>query len=540
VIGKRRHFGFLSHAWLVAGASLLVLVLLGLLLWSPWNRPAIAGHEPLLVYCAAGLRRPVAEIISDYQKAYGVQVHVTYDNSGNLLSSIRARHDRPGAHVGDLYLANDVLNMQDAQRKYGVAAESIPVAWNAPVLIVNRRTQAALKQQGKPVVSVQDLLRPDLKVMLADEGASIGKLTRRLLEPSGIWARLGERRRNSDRVSDFATVEQVAQTVSLQDGSVGVVWKAVAAPYEGLEIVSPPEFEGVREQAMIGVLERSAQPTAALQFARYLTARDRGQEVFRKHGFEPIPDADRWEEFPHVYLSAGAMLKPGIEEVIREFKQREGVEVETIYGGCGVLVSQMKGMKQSGSVEKFPDAYFACDSSFLADVQQWFDAPVAVSQNDIVLIVPKGNPKNVRPALEELARKDLRLGLAHPKNSALGKLVDDMLRDRGCHDRVYTPDWQERIVHTDDAHDLVNKMRAGALDLAVVYRSNAPSTPINVEKHLDILELDVPGARATQPFAVASETRHKYLLQRLLQAIVARQSAERFKALGFHWVYEPK
>ncbi|HXG11650.1 MAG TPA: substrate-binding domain-containing protein [Gemmataceae bacterium] len=539
MIGRYRHFSLLSNAWLVAGASLAALAVLGVLLWSPWDRPAIAGREPLLVYCAAGLRKPVAEIIADYRKEYGVQVQVTYDNSGNLLTAIRARHDRPDAHVGDLYLANDVLNMRDAQTKYGVVAEAIPVALNRPVLVVNRRTQKTLQKQGKPVASVQDLLRSDLKVALASEAASIGKLMRQLLEPSGIWARLEERRRKSNLVSDFTTVEQVAQTVSLQDGYVGVVWRATAVQYEGLEIVTPPEFEGVTEQAMIGVLTRSRQPTAALQFARYLTARDKGLAIFQKYAFEPAADADFWEEVPEIHLAAGAMLKPGIEEVIKAFERREGVKVNTSFNGCGLLVSQMKGIKKGDAPGRFPDAYFACDSSFLNDVQQWFDAPVTVSQNDVVFIVPKGNPKGVRPTLRELTRPDLRIGLAHPTNSALGKLVDDLLLNLGLHAAVYGPDWQKRIVHTDAAHDLVNKMRAGALDLAVVYRSNALSTPGNVEKYLDILEPDI-GLRATQPFAISRESRHKQLVRRLLQAIVAHESAQRFKSLGFHWVYEGK
>src|SRR5262245_59088027 len=119
------------------------------------------------------------------------------------------------------------------------------------------------------------------------------------------------------------------------------------------------------------------------------------------------------------------MLKPGIEEVIKAFERREGVRLNTTFRGCGLLVSEMKSIQIGDSPVRFPDAYFACDSSFLNDVQQWFDAPVTVSQNDIVFIVPKGSSKGVRPSLAELARQDLRIGVPHPKNSALGKLVDD-------------------------------------------------------------------------------------------------------------------
>ena len=124
------------------------------------------------------------------------------------------------------------------------------------------------------------------------------------------------------------------------------------------------------------------------------------------------------------------MLRPAIEETITAFEQREVVLVTRVYNGCGILVAQMK----SGRV---PDAYFACDSSFVTDVQEWFGRPVPVSQNDLVLIVPKGNPKRVKPSLRELARKDLRIGVPHPTNSALGKLTDELLKKHGWYDEAH-------------------------------------------------------------------------------------------------------
>jgi molybdenum ABC transporter molybdate-binding protein len=535
MIHTRRHFSLLSHGWLVAALSLVALTGLSVLLWSPWERRGIAGGKPLHFYCAAGMTRPVEEIIENYKKEYGIPVQASYAGSGQLLSQIESVGGR-----GDLYLAADTSHMRIAQQK-GLVAEAIPVAIIRPVLIVNRATQEALQKEGRPVASVNDLLRDDLKVVLANpELASIGQLTRDRLKPLGIWAKLEAGLRDgSARVSTVGTVNEVAQVVRTRDRYVGIVWSAVAQQYDELKIVHVPEFDGVTEQIMIGVLAKSEQPTAALQFARYLTARDRGAAIFQKYNFEPMSDADDWAEVPEIRLAAGAMLKPGVEGAIKAFERREGARVETNFAGCGLLVSQMKGMKEGGPAgKKFPDAYFACDVSFLDDVRQWFDRPVRVAQNDLVLIVAKGNPKGVKPSLQELARKDLRIGVPHPTHSALGKLTDDLLKKHGWYEQVYTADWRERIVHTDAAHDLVNKLRAGALDLAVVYRSNARSTPGNVEKYLDILEVNLDGARATQPFAIAKETRHRYLVQRLFNTLVAEQSAERFQALGFHWVYE--
>ncbi len=539
--GRRRSFGFLSDVWLVGGTSLLAIVVLSVMLWSPWSRQGIAGGTKLRLYCAAGMMKPVSKIIADYRKEYSVTVQPTYAGSGALLSTMRA-----AGGAGDLYLSADELNMRQA-RDAGLVAETIPVAVIRPVLVVHKRTQRALRAQGKPVTSAADLLRPDLKVVLADEArTSIGQATRRALAPTGLWAELEKRRKDGGaRVSTAGTVNEVGVTVQAGADFIGVVWDAVAAQFKDLEIVEAPEFKGVSEHVMVGVLAGSKQPTAALQFARYLTARDRGMKVLVDHHFTPISDADVWEPRPKIHLAAGAMLRPGVIDVLKAFEKREGVTVQTSYNGCGVLVAQMRSIKAGQQPDNFPDAYFACDRPFLDEVQQWFDAGVAISQNDAVLIVPKGNPKKVESTRDDplgaLARPDLRVGLAHPKNSALGKLIDDLLRELNLHEKVYAEGWQNRVVHSEAAHTLVNWMLVGKdggpLDVAVVYRSNVLSTPENAGR-LEIIPIAHPGAHAVQPFAIASESQHRYLLRRLREAIVSGDSARHFRSLGFEWLYK--
>src|SRR5262249_28742448 len=214
-----------------------------------------------------------------------------------------------------------------------------------------------LRAEGRPVTSAFDLLRKDLKVVLAtDAGASIGKVGRRLLEKLEIWDKLEQRRKGrAGLVSTAGTVNKVAETVALAEGYVGIIWDAVAVQYPAVEVVKAPEFKGVKEQVMIGVVKRSRQPTAALQFARYLTARDRGEAVFARHKYTTIKDADAWAERPEIHLAAGAMLRPAVEDVLKAFAQREGVTITTSYNGCGILVATMNAGK------KIPDAYFACD-----------------------------------------------------------------------------------------------------------------------------------------------------------------------------------
>jgi ABC-type molybdate transport system substrate-binding protein len=341
------------------------------------------------------------------------------------------------------------------------------------------------------------------------------------------------------RVSSVGTVTEAAQAVKIGAADATFVWDATARQFE-LEVVELPELQArTQEEAVLGVVTASSRPTAALQFARYLTARDRGEKVFQKYYYETLADADVWELRPSLVLMAGAMLRPGIHDVVQSFSEREGVEINTIYNGCGILVAQMQAMRsgKAGPSAHFPDAYFSCDISFMNKVQQWFEASTNISRNDMVLCVPKGNPKQVK-SIEDLARLDLRIGLGHPVNSALGALTDDLLKKLQLHGKVYDPARKTPTVQASAADMLINQMRAGALDLIVVYRSNVLSDPENAEKYLDIVEMNLKEAIAIQPFAVAKETQHPYLMRRLLAAILAPESKERFVKKGFHWIAE--
>src|SRR5262249_9137581 len=151
-------------------------------------------------------------------------------------------------------------------------------------------------------------------------------------------------------------VNKVAVSVRLGRGFVGVVWDAVAKQMPALEIIEAPELKGGSELVQIGVLAQSEQATSALQFARYLAAQDRGLEAFAQHHFTPAVGSDAWAERPHITIAAGAMLLPTTKVVFKEFEEREGIKINTVPGGCGVLVAQMKALKAGTGQGNFPDA----------------------------------------------------------------------------------------------------------------------------------------------------------------------------------------
>lgn len=485
---------------LIFGSLAAIAVLVGLLFWRPAKQPTAVSKDPLLVYCAAGLKGPVEEIARDYERRTGVPVQLQFGGSGLLLNNLKV------ARRGDLFLAADNSYL-DAGQSNGVIREIIPLAQMTAVIAVP-------KANPRKISTLADLEAPGVEIASANpDAAAIGRLSQRALEASGHWKNL------QPRIKVLKpTVNDVANDVKLGTVDAGIVWDATVNQYPELTAVFVPELQGAVAEIGIGVLSFSEQPAAALRFARFLGSREFGLTVFQKNGFVPAL-GDSWTEQPQVVLYSGGVNRIAIEESLREFEAREGVTVNRVYNGCGILTAQIRSGQR-------PDAYFACDVSFMTNVASHFLRPIELSQTPMVILTRQGNPKSIR-SLTDLTQSGLAVGIANEQQSALGALTVRLLRAEGLLDRVM-PNVR---VQTPTADLLVNQLRTGALDAALVYAANASQ----VKGSLDVIELPQPSALAIQPYAVGRDSQHPRLMERLLQHLRSPTSRARFEQSGFRW-----
>lgn len=457
--------------------------------------------EPLVLFCAAGIKPAVEPIVREYQERYGRVVQVQYGGSGTLLANLKL------AAVGDLFLAADTSYMNHA-RSNGIVAEVLEIARLTPVVAVT-------KGNPKGIHSLADLFKSDIRIALANpEAAAVGNLVQKHLSAAGLWEPLVQNARTLK-----PTVNDLANDLKLGTIDATIIWDATVRTYPEIEMVLVPELAKAQSAVAIGVLNSSARPSTALHFARYIAASDRGLPIFAEHGFTPIA-GDAWEERPQVTLYSGGVNRTAIEQTLREFEEREGIEILRVYNGCGILTAQIKSGQR-------PDAYFSCDTSFMETVSHWFHPSTNLAQADIIIAVPKGNPENIR-GIGDLTRPNLKLGVAHEHQSALGALTARLLTQHG----LWTNILKNVVVQTPTADLLVNQLRTGALDAAIVYEVNTRAA----SAFIDTLPLQLPGAIATQPYAVGLDSPHQHLMNRLLETLRAQRSRERFVSSGFNWL----
>lgn len=486
----------------VVAIVVVLAVGLGIVAWFYHQSAPSQAGATLTVYCAAGVKKPVEMAAEAYRKEFGVTISLQYGGTGALLSAIRV------ARNGDLLIAADDGSVADAQR-LGLVREVIPLAKQRPVITV-------AKGNPKRIAALDDLLRDGVRFALANpESASIGRTVRRVL--AGRWEEFRAR-----ALVLKPTVMDIASDVALGAADAAVVWDATAAQYPALEVVGVPEFEKAEENVSVTVVSTCAQPAAALRFARYLAAPEKGAPMFAASGFRPA-GGDKWNVKPTLVFYSGGVNRPAIQQTLKEFADREGVDLTTVFNGCGILCAQMRAMAKTPGAN-IPDAYYACDVCFVPPVADLYPESVVLTEADIMLAVPKGNPKNLRTLLD-LARPGLKIGVCNSQQSTLGYMTRGMLKDAGLYDSVM----KNVCSQVPTADLLVNQLRTGSLDAAIVYDVNAKPAA----EHIDSLPIKHAGAKAAQPFAVAAKSPNAQLARRLLAFL--RANRERFEKAGFHW-----
>ena len=469
-------------------------------------------NEALVMYCAAGIKPPIAAAAAQFAaEEFGVPIHLQYGGSGTLLSNLQV------AKKGDLYLAADTSYIEIARAK-NLLKEAISIAQMRPVIMVK-------KGNPKKIQSIDDLTKKGVSFSLANpDAASIGKLTKKELTKAKKWDLISK----SARVFK-PTVSEVANDVLLGAVDAGIVWDATVNQHsKKAEMIEVPEFANAVKNVTVGILNSSKKPQQALMFARYLQAPGKGQKHFSEMGYQTVA-GDSWDPHPQILLFSGGVNRLAIQDTLKAFERREGAKINVVYNGCGILVGQINSGQK-------PDAYFACDSSYMVQVQPKFTAPLTVAETDMIIIVEKGNPKKIQ-SVYDLVGKDIDVGIAHHEQSALGALTKKLLSplilgDKSLYDAV-----QPNVkTNTPTADLLVNQLRTGSLDAAIVYRANVSK----VIDELDVVEIKEGRPLAEQPIAILKTTKYPNMMQRLVDQLTSDSSRTIFESRGFRWRFTPE
>ena len=128
----------------------------------------------------------------------------------------------------------------------------------------------------------------------------------------------------------------------------------------------------------------------------------------------------------------GSASKPAMEEIAAGFERQTGIEVNTIFGGSGTLLSQIE-LSRQGEIylPGSPDYIIIGNRKQL--LMEGSDRIVAYLVPAI--ITPAGNPAGLH-SLEDLAGPGIRVGIGNPQTVCLGLYSVELLEANGLLEQV--------------------------------------------------------------------------------------------------------
>jgi len=245
---------------------------------------ASAARQTLVVLAASSLTEVFQQLGEEFQQA-NPNVRLIF----NFAGSQRLRAQLELGAQADVFASADWQQMIPLANQGLLLDDPSSFASNRLALISPLSTR---KDGGPQVASLEDLVDPEVKLVLATEAVPAGHYSRRVLElaetDGGMEAGFADRVL-ANLVSEEASVRSVAQKVALGEADAGLVYLTDARS-EGISsrvaVITIPNHLNPPASYPVAVLRGAKQPVLARQFVQFLLT-DLAQDVLREHGFGP-------------------------------------------------------------------------------------------------------------------------------------------------------------------------------------------------------------------------------------------------------------
>lgn len=166
-----------------------------------------------------------------------------------------------------------------------------------------------------------------------------------------------------------------------------------------------------------------------------------------------------------------ASLKPVMQNIAADFEKEAGMRVDFEFGDSGQMLGNVT-TRMDG------DLFLPADASFirLAQERGLVTEMFPVCRMRAVVITRHGNPHQIA-RLDDLLKPGLKVSIANPDKSAIGKVVREHLTKIGK--------WNALATHLEVQHSNVtesaNAVQLGSIDAAIVWDAvaiNYPELPV--------------------------------------------------------------
>ncbi|WP_409201043.1 molybdate ABC transporter substrate-binding protein [Methanobrevibacter sp. DSM 116169] len=222
-----------------------------------------------------------------------------------------------------------------------------------------------------------------------------------------------------------------------------------------------------------------------------------------------------------IEVLAGAGFSKVGPELVEKFNEKyPNIEVNVKYGGSGELFATLETQK-AGDVF-LPAAYKymgeAMENGYMEN-----DTVVNITENVPVIVVQKGNPKNIT-SLDDLARDDVEVGLGEPDGPAIGKTSEKLLEKNNV---TVTP-----IVTTTTVNQLLTYMIAGDIDATIIWKDMTVWE--EGKDKIDVVEIpEEDNTPSSIPVGVTNFTKDEDSARKFQEFLTSDEGKEIWEKWGF-------
>ncbi len=166
-----------------------------------------------------------------------------------------------------------------------------------------------------------------------------------------------------------------------------------------------------------------------------------------------------------IKLYSAATLRYPASRLAKAYSARREVEVLVEYGGSGQLFRRIRRSRQG-------DLLLVTDLSYLQLLAKQ-NPPLVSRALPIAVVSPVivVRPENERRVakLDDLFRPDVKLSLANPESSSLGRVLRS-----GLEREVWEALWENRLSGRESSSEVANDVKLGVADAGIVWETTLP------------------------------------------------------------------
>lgn len=223
-----------------------------------------------------------------------------------------------------------------------------------------------------------------------------------------------------------------------------------------------------------------------------------------------------------VFYIGITMVKP-VDELAKNFEKTHDCKIKILQGGSQDLYDSIKS-SQVG------DLYLPGTPSFRTKnlAEGLLLDGKFVGYNKLALVVKKGNPKKIKPSLDELTNKNYNVVLGNEEIGSVGQATKTLLTKVGLYEKAML----NAVSLATDSRNLVNTIKDGTADLTLNW--NATTYWEENINDLESIELeDQYSEKSKLVMSLLNTSKNKELTREFMNYATSKEGKMIFKKYGF-------